>query len=33
VFKAVCPPNESRIPSGFSFSITFSTKKELIGRK
>ena len=26
VFKAVCPPNPSNMPSGFSFSIIFSTK-------
>ena len=25
-FSAVCPPNASIIPSGFSFSMTFSTK-------
>ena len=32
-FNAVWPPNVSSIPSGFSFSITFSTYSGVIGRK
>ena len=32
-FSAVCPPNASIIPSGFSFWITFSTKYGVTGRK
>ncbi len=32
-FKAVCPPKASKIPSGFSLAITFSTKYGLIGKK
>ena len=32
-FNAVCPPNANNIPSGFSFSITFSTKSVVIGKK
>ncbi len=32
-FSAVWPPKESRMPSGFSFSMTLSTKYGVTGRK
>ena len=31
--RAVCPPKDNNIPSGFSFFITFSTKCGVTGRK
>ena len=31
--RAVCPPKESSMPCGFSFSMTFSTKYGVTGRK
>jgi hypothetical protein len=31
--RAVCPPKPRRIPSGFSFFITFSTNSGVTGRR
>jgi hypothetical protein len=31
--RAVCPPNDKRMPSGLSLAITFSTKYGVTGRK